>query len=294
MSNVQTPPAVLDLRRQVDEYLEGLVFSAAPSTQPLRDAMRYSLLAPGRRIRPMIALATADALGRPPASMLPLAAALEMIHTHALMHVDLPAMGDGDLRAGKPATHVVFGESVALLAGDALFAEAITLVLREQPGEPARVLAASAELMQAVGVEGLVGALYADRGHTQDLDDRRLRQAYELRTGGLVASAVETVLTLTGEPGPAAGSLRRFGAAAGVLSQIVDDIRDATAQANGARAAAGRVARRARSTYVSAFGLPRSRELARESHAHASAALTEIPGDGVALQSVADYILLQD
>jgi geranylgeranyl diphosphate synthase type II len=293
VSNAQAPLAVLDLRRQIEDYLERLVFSRATSTQLLRDAMRYSLLAAGKRIRPVTALATAAALGRSPASVLPLAAALEMIHTHALVHVDLPAMGDGDVRGGQAAAHVVFGEDVALLAGDALFAEAITLILREQQGEPSRVLATAAELMQAVGVAGLVGALYADCGRTQDLDDERLRQAYELRTGGLLASAVGTVLTLTGETGPAAASLRRFGAAVGVLSQIVDDILDATADEKIAGTPRDGVARRGRSTYVSAFGLRRARELARESHAHASAALAELPGDPVALQSVADYILVR-
>jgi geranylgeranyl diphosphate synthase type II len=293
VSNAQAPLAVLDLRRQIESYLERLVFSRATSTKVLRDAMRYSLLAPGKRIRPVTALATADALGRSPASVLPIAAALEMIHTHALIHADLPAMGGGDLRGAKPATHVVFGEDVALLAGDALFAEAIALILREQQGEPSRVLAASAELMQAVGVAGLVGARYADCGRTQDLDDDRLRQAYELRTGGLLASAVGTVLILTGEEGPAAASLRRFGAAVGVLSQIVDDILDATADAEVLGAPRDRVDRRGRSSYVSAFGLSRARELARESHAHASAALAELPGDPVALQGVADFILVR-
>ncbi len=293
MSHAQAPLAVLDLRRQVEDYLEGLVFSRATATKLLRDAMRYSLLGGGDRIRPVTALATADALGRPPASVLPLAAALEMIHTHALIHVDLPAMGDRSARGAKPATHVVFGEDVALLAGDALFAEAIALVSSRQQQEPSRVLAASAELMQAAGVAGLVGALYADCGHTQELDDDRLRQAYELRTGGLLACAVGTVLTLTGQTGPAAASLRRFAAAVGVLSQIVDDILDATADARILGTPRDRVSRRGRSTYVSAFGLQRARELARDSHAHASAALAELPGDPVALQSVADFILVR-
>jgi geranylgeranyl diphosphate synthase, type II len=292
--NVQAPLAVLSLRRQVEDYLEALTFSRAPLTAPLRDAMRHSLLAGGNRLRPVMALATADVLGRPPASVLPLAAALEMIHAHALMHLDLPAMSDGDVRGGKPTTHVVFGEDVALLAGDALFAEATALIFREQQGEPARVLAASAELMQEVGVSGLVGGLYADRAPTQDLDDDDLRKVYELKTDHLLAAAVGTVLILTGESGPAAVALRRFGAAVGVLSQIVGDVVDATASGQVPDTPSGgetQHAQHAKSTYVSAFGLQRARELARASHGHASAALAEVPADPVVLQGIADFIL---
>ena len=188
--------------------------------------MRYGLTAGGQRLRPVTALATADVLGRPPASLLPFAAALEMIHIHALIHADLPAIGDNHLRDGKPSAHVVFGESIALLAADALFAEALALIFREQPGEPARVLAASAQLMHEAGVAGLVGGLHADGSGTRHLADEELRQAYELQTDHLLAAAVGTVLILTGESGPAAVALRRFGAALGVLSQIVDDILD--------------------------------------------------------------------
>jgi len=146
---------------------------------------------------------------------------------HELIHIDLPAMGDSDVRAGKPAAHVVFGEDVALLAGDALFAEAITLIFHEQQGDPTRVLAASAKLMHEVGVAGLVGGVYADRAYTQDLDADDLRRVYELKTDHLLAAAVETVLILTRESGLGAAALRRFGAAVGVLSQIAGDILDA-------------------------------------------------------------------
>jgi geranylgeranyl diphosphate synthase type II len=291
VSNVQAPLAVLDLRRQIEAYLEGLAFSRATSTKPLQDAMRYSLRAGGERLRPVMALATADVLGRSPSSVLPLAAAVEMIHTHALVHVDLPAMSDGDVRGGKPTLHLVFGEDVALLAGDALFAEAIALIFREQQGEPARVLAATAQLMQEVGVEGLVGGLYADGARTSDLDDDSLRRVYELKTDHLLAAAVETVLILTGEPGPDATALRRFGAAMGVLSQIVQDILEATREEQVRGAPRDHDPRRAKSTYVSAFGLQRARELARASHSHASAALAEVHGDPVALRGIADFLL---
>ena len=123
--------------------------------------MRYSLLAGGKRIRPVLALATARALGVDPERYLPAAAAIELIHTYSLIHDDLPAMDDDELRRGLPTSHVKYGEDVAILAGDGLFAEAMRLFC-EQPGDPARVLAALRELAGATGVDGMVGGQYVD------------------------------------------------------------------------------------------------------------------------------------
>ena len=137
-----TGPAYPDaLREQVEAYLEQLRFPAptAPRTAGLEEAMRYSLLAGGKRIRPVLALATARATQRDAATVLPLAAAIELIHTYSLIHDDLPAMDDDDLRRGRPTCHVKFGEDVAILAGDALYAEAFKHLLTAQEGEPARV-----------------------------------------------------------------------------------------------------------------------------------------------------------
>ena len=158
------------LRQRVDEYLEGLWFAAtdareaseAQGTQGLAEAMRYSLLAGGKRIRPVLALATAEALGREPGDLMPSAAAIELVHTYSLIHDDLPAMDDDDLRRGMPTCHVVYGEDVAILAGDALFAEAVRLVCEEQGGGPAVQVGILRELSRATGVTGMVGGQYLD------------------------------------------------------------------------------------------------------------------------------------
>ena len=151
------------LRDQVERYLAALRFpSAAPQTAGLEEAMRYSLLAGGKRIRPVLALATARAIGREPTGVLPLAAAIELIHTYSLIHDDLPAMDDDDLRRGRPTCHVKFGEDVAILAGDGLYAEAFRHLLTEQAGEATLVLAAARELAAATGVDGMVGGQYLD------------------------------------------------------------------------------------------------------------------------------------
>ena len=132
------------LRAEIEGYLEALRFSDEFSTAGLDEAMRYSLLAGGKRIRPVLALATASTLGLERASVLPLAAAIELIHTYSLIHDDLPAMDDDDLRRGRLTCHKMFGEDVAILAGDGLYAEAFQLLLTEQRGDPAAVLAAAA------------------------------------------------------------------------------------------------------------------------------------------------------
>ena len=152
-------------------------FAEEPITQGLDEAMRYSLLAGGKRIRPVLALATARAVGMEQREVLPLAGAIELIHTYSLIHDDLPAMDDDELRRGAPTCHVKFGEDVAILAGDALYAEAFHHLLTRQRSAPERVLAAAAELAAATGVNGMVGGQYADVKRAHRLRSRRAATA---------------------------------------------------------------------------------------------------------------------
>jgi geranylgeranyl diphosphate synthase type II len=250
--------------------------------------MRYSLLAGGKRIRPVLALATAEALGRVPGDVLPLAAAIEMIHTYSLIHDDLPAMDDDDLRRGKPTCHVAFGEDVAILAGDGLFAEALRLALSEQRGDPRGVLAAVCEIVDAAGVRGMVGGQYLDVAAEAGVE---LRHLHELKTGALIAASVGSILALEGVNGPATIPFRRFAAELGVVFQIVDDILDVTGDEAEIGKPRGSDERHGKATYVSVHGLERARELARESHAKAREALSEAEGETLRLSQIADYIL---
>jgi geranylgeranyl diphosphate synthase type II len=252
--------------------------------------MRYSLLAGGKRIRPVLALATADALDEDHDQILPLAAAIELIHTYSLIHDDLPAMDDDDLRRGQPTCHKRYGESVAILAGDGLFAEAIALVLDRQPGEPARVNAALAELTRAAGVGGMVGGQYLDVANP-GVDIRHL---HELKTGRLIGASIASVLLLTGMSEPATLPYRRFAAELGVLFQIVDDILDVTGDEEALGKPHGSDERHGKRTYVSVFGLERARELAAESHRKARGALAEADGRTRTLEQITDYILTRD
>ena len=230
--------------------------------------MRYSLLAGGKRVRPVLALATARALGADPERFLPVACAIELIHTYSLIHDDLPAMDDDELRRGQPTSHVKFGEDVAILAGDGLFAEAVRLFC-EQPGEPARVLAALGELAAATGVDGMVGGQYVDVTAPSD-DAEGLRALHALKTGRLIAASVGVVLILEGLGEPETIPYRRFADELGVLFQIVDDILDVTGSDEQLGKPHGSDERHGKLTYVSLFGLDRARELAAESHAKAT------------------------
>jgi geranylgeranyl diphosphate synthase type II len=281
-----------DLRNLVDEALVELRFSPAPSTTGLEEAMRYSLLAGGKRVRPVLTLATARSLGAEPRDYLPAACAIELIHTYSLIHDDLPAMDDDDLRRGMPTSHVKFGEDVAILAGDGLFAEAVR-IFTEQPGEPARVLAALAELGSATGVDGMVGGQYVDMAEEVE-GAEGLRGLHALKTGRLIGASVGVALTLEGVPDPETIPYRRFANELGVLFQIVDDILDVTGSDERLGKPHGSDERHGKLTYVSLFGLERARELAADSHAKAKAALAEASGGIEDLMQIADYIFTRD
>jgi geranylgeranyl diphosphate synthase type II len=281
-----------DLRTLVEDALGRLRFAATAATSGLEQAMRYSLLAGGKRVRPVLALATARALGSEPERFLPAAAAIELIHTYSLIHDDLPAMDDDELRRGQPTSHVKFGEDVAILAGDGLFAEAVHLFC-EQPGDPARVLAALAELAAATGVDGMVGGQYVDVAGA-DVDAEGLRALHALKTGRLIAASVGVVLILEGLGEPETIPYRRFAGELGVLFQIVDDILDVTESDEQLGKPHGSDERHGKLTYVSLFGLDRARELAAESHAKATAALAGAAGETDDLRRVADYIFTRN
>jgi geranylgeranyl diphosphate synthase type II len=253
--------------------------------------MRYSLLAGGKRVRPVLALATARAIGRDPREVLGLAAALELIHTFSLIHDDLPAIDDDDLRRGRPTSHKRFGEDVAILAGDALYAEAFRLVLREQRGDPARLLAAVAELADATGVNGMVGGEYIDVRDLAGTEGVGLRRMHRLKTGRLIGAAVECVLLLSEVAASTLAEFRAFAGELGVLFQIVDDILDVTGTDAELGKPRGSDERHGKLTYVSRYGLQSARSMAADSYGRARAALAQAAGGGAPeLEQIADFV----
>jgi geranylgeranyl diphosphate synthase type II len=256
--------------------------------------MRYSLLAGGKRIRPVLSLATAEALGHPRDEVLPMAAALELIHTYSLIHDDLPAMDDDDLRRGRLTCHKAFGEDVAILAGDGLYAEAFRLLLTEQRAEPAELLAAVRELASATGVAGMVGGQYIDVAETAPEGAAGLRRLHELKTGRLIAASIKCVLILVGDRKPETiDSFHAFASELGVLFQIVDDILDVTGSEEALGKQQGSDQRLGKRTYVTEFGLDGARRMAADSHERAREALAAGRG-GVGstaeLEQITDFI----
>ncbi len=284
------------LRARVDEYLDGLWFmtgsadadAEAQGTEGLVEAMRYSLLAGGKRIRPVLALATCEALGRDPDELMPSAAAIELVHTYSLIHDDLPAMDDDDLRRGMPTCHVKYGDDVAILAGDALFAEAVRLVCDAQGGGPAVQVGVLAELSRATGVVGMVGGQYLDIADAGAMSAEALARVHALKTGRLMACAVHVALVLAPPPPPQDALYRDFARELGLLFQIVDDILDVAGSEEALGKAVGTDERLGKATYVSLHGMDRARELAAESHARCIDLLGRVDGPVDDLAGIAD------
>jgi geranylgeranyl diphosphate synthase type II len=206
-------------------------------------------------------------------------------------------MDDDELRRGAPTCHVKFGEDVAILAGDGLYAEAFRHLLRNQRSEPERVLAAAVELATATGVNGMVGGQYADVSPRTPSGPAALRRLHELKTGRLIGASVLCVLLLRGiEDEPGTAPFHRFAAELGVLFQIVDDILDVTGTDDALGKPRGSDERHGKRTYVSEFGIDRARELAAESHRMAREALAEVASRSSAkdataeLEGIADFI----
>jgi geranylgeranyl diphosphate synthase type II len=296
-TSAATPPVGYpdDLRLRVDAYLQTLHFSTEADVAGLADAMRYSLLAGGKRIRPVLALATARAVGVDPEAVMPFAAAIELIHTYSLIHDDLPAMDDDDLRRGLPTCHVAYGEDVAILAGDGLYAEAFEHLLTRQSGEPLHLLAAAARLARSTGVSGMVGGQYIDVAETAQGDADGLRRLHSLKTGQLIDASINCVLLLLGTDPATIESFGIYASELGVLFQIVDDILDVTGSAQALGKPQGSDERHGKRTYVSEFGLEGAQRMANESHARASATLEHagalLDGDPGTLRQITDFIV---
>jgi geranylgeranyl diphosphate synthase type II len=258
-----------ELRGLVEEELAALPFAAELGR--LEAALRYSLLGGGKRIRPVLCLATGEALGRDPHELLPAACSLELVHTFSLVHDDLPALDDDELRRGQPSAHVRFGEGVAILAGDALLTEAFRLVLSYPTPDAAR------ELAQAT--LGMIGGQYVDVTTDGDLDGEGLVALHRLKTGRLLEACVGCALVVAQIPAGETDPWRAFSRDLGLLFQIVDDILDATGtvaelgKTPGKDEAAGKV------TYVSLYGLDRARGLADEARTRVNESLQALPGD---------------
>jgi geranylgeranyl diphosphate synthase type II len=269
-----------ELRALVEEALGSLPF--ASELGELEQALRYSLLGGGKRIRPVLCLATGEALGREPAELLPAACSLELVHTFSLVHDDLPALDDDDLRRGQPSAHVRFGEGVAILAGDALLTEAFRLALAYPSPEVGRELAGA--------TVGMIGGQYVDVTADGNLDEAGLARLHHLKTGRLLAACVGCALAVAELPERESRPWRLFADEVGLLFQIVDDILDTTGTADELGKTPGKDEAAGKVTYVSLHGLERARELADEARRRVHERLDALPADTTVLATLVEAI----
>jgi geranylgeranyl pyrophosphate synthase len=286
------------LTAQTEAALDTLV-PALPADAPagpahIHAAMRYSLQAGGKRLRPALALAAAGLAGpEAQADALPVAGALECIHTYSLIHDDLPCMDNDDLRRGRPTCHRAFDEATALLAGDALLTQAFLITAEAYANRPALAVALLRELARASSATRLVGGqmqdLLAERAGSAtagELDFIHLNKTAALLEASLVCGGLVGAL-----PDAALTELRRAGRHLGLAFQIIDDVLDATANSTALGKTAGKDARAGKATYVSLHGLEASTRAAAEETTRARAALASLPGDASLLLGLADLML---
>jgi len=254
-------------RRLVEDALRGALpgEDAWPST--IHRAVRYSLFAGGKRLRPLLVLAAGDAAGGHLDETLPLACAVEMVHTYSLIHDDLPCMDDDDLRRGKPTCHKVFGEAIAVLAGDALLTRAFHLmseVPEEWDGDRLRRrLTATAILGEACGTSGLIGGQVADlESEGRPIGAADLERLHRAKTGALLSACVRGGAVLGGGQPLELSCLARYASAVGLAFQVVDDVLDATEEAHQLGKTAGKDDAARKATYVRVHGLERARGIA--------------------------------
>jgi geranylgeranyl diphosphate synthase type II len=272
-------------RAQIDAALDRYLPKPPVCPAIVSEAMRYSVFAGGKRLRPSLVLAAADAVDRAtargpaperPNPALPAACAIEMIHTYSLIHDDLPAMDDDMLRRGRPTLHVVYGDGIAILAGDGLHAEAFTLLAREPIGDDPALIARKLRVVQAVGdaagAAGMVGGQAMDLqaggqvpGHHVVLDADGLRAMHARKTGALIRASAVSGAILAGASDGLVAAVDRYASEVGLAFQIVDDILDVEGNQQSLGKTAGKDAARDKPTYPALFGLDRSKALAAES-----------------------------
>eukprot|EP00958_Prasinococcus_capsulatus_P000224 scaffold18_cov401-Prasinococcus_capsulatus_cf.AAC.4 len=266
--------------------------------EKIHESMRYSLLAGGKRVRPVICLATCELVGGTVEQAMPTAVALEMIHTMSLIHDDLPSMDNDDYRRGKLTNHKVYGENVAILAGDAMLAQSFEHIARNTENvEPQRVLRVISEVGRCVGSLGLVGGQYVDiecEGDWENTSLDTLKWIHTHKTAALLEAAVVSGALLGGASDEEVEDLRKFALNIGLAFQVIDDILDCTKSSEELGKTAGKDLAVGKATYPSLLGLEKSRQVADDLIAEAKAVLAKFePSKSAALYALADYITMR-
>jgi geranylgeranyl diphosphate synthase type II len=252
---------------EVNEWLDRLVPSEETPPRQLHRAMRYSLLAGGKRLRPTLLLSAGEAFGADTDDLMPAACAIEMIHTYSLIHDDLPAMDNDDLRRGRPTCHKAFGEAVAILAGDALLTQAFRVLSADAPKRDAeRQVLVIREIATAAGtVEALIGGQMADiESEGKEVDSQRLENIHRSKTGAMISASVVVGAIVAGADDDQIARLRGYGSRIGLAFQIADDILDVTSTSEQLGKTPGKDEAANKATYPAIHGIAASQTRARE------------------------------
>ena len=300
--NKQAKPKSFSLKRyidcsvqQVDAALNRHLPTAAAKPQPLHESLRYSMFAGGKRLRPILCMAAAEACGGRASDSLILGSAVECIHTYSLIHDDLPGMDDDDLRRGKPTNHVVYGEGIAVLAGDALLTLAFELANQAKPTKRYKQNDFVGELAKTAGHAQLIAGQVADlEGEGKPVSRTQLRYIHERKTSALLTCSVRLGGMSANATPRQLQALTDFGYHVGLAFQVIDDILDVTQSSEQLGKTAGKDEAVQKATYPAVVGLAKSQKIAAELTAKAFAALNPFKGQAVALEALADYLLKRD
>ncbi|HVF42887.1 MAG TPA: farnesyl diphosphate synthase [Pyrinomonadaceae bacterium] len=282
------------VRASVEAKLDELVPAESEDPPAVHAAIRWSLFAPAKRFRPLLVFASGESFGASPERLLRTACAFELIHTYSLIHDDLPAMDDDDLRRGRPTCHVKFGEAAAVLAGDALQALAFQTIAEDETLDAASRVSLVALLARASGTpEGMVAGQAHDLSAEAraDVTAEELELIHRRKTGALIAASARAGALAAGAPAPETEAVTRYALDLGLLFQITDDLLDVTASAADLGKTPGKDARSQKATYPALHGLEAARALAREVHERACAALDTLETPTPMLRGLARLVL---
>lgn len=295
MSSMDIKAYLKDIATRVDDALDNCLPDEDRMPQSLHKAMRYSIFAGGKRIRPVLMMAACDAVGGNRDNVIPAACAMEMIHTYSLIHDDLPAMDDDDFRRGQPTNHKVFGEANAILAGDALLTEAFVLLANDQSGgsiDPEVRRRVIQIVAKAAGCAGMVGGQVVDmESEGKDIDLPTLEYIHIHKTGALIKASITIGALLGGADAESLKKLSRYGELAGLAFQIADDILDVTADQSELGKDVGSDEARGKATYVSLLGLRQARERADELRDMAMDTLSDLGDKAEPLRQIMKFII---
>jgi geranylgeranyl diphosphate synthase type II len=282
-------------QKEVDRALDRFLPKATVSPATIHKAMRYSLFAGGKRLRPILCVAAAEACGGKTAAALPQACAVECIHTYSLIHDDLPSMDNDDLRRGRPTCHKVFGDGIAILAGDALLTIAFEIATKTAPVPRYDVRQFFREIAEAAGSKKLIAGQVADlEAEGRRITRAEVRSIHENKTAALLTTSVRLGAMAANATAKQLAAVTAFGRALGLAFQVIDDILDVTQTSEKLGKSAGKDVAAKKATYPAVFGLEKSRSEARRLTRQAHRALGSLGENARVLRALADYLLARE